>query len=231
MTPDALLPAAFLAGFFGSGHCIGMCGPVVVLLESHESNAAYSGVVLRRLIYNVGRMLFYVLLGAVAGSIGLMLTRVVGIQAGLSVLRILAALLVIAIGLNLLTDLRVLGFLEKSGAALWRRVSPMARHVLPVSTPARALGAGFIWGALPCGLVYSALAIAAVSGSAASGMLIMIAFWMGTLPALLVAGTSARKLADWTRKPVLRRFSGLVLLIAGIFALAMPYLDIGTRHH
>ncbi len=231
MTADALLPAAFLAGFFGSGHCIGMCGPVVLLLESHEANATYSWAALRRLIYNLGRLLFYVLLGAVAGAIGLLLTKVVGVKAGLSVLRVVAALLVIALGLNLLIDLRILSFLERSGAVLWRRVSPMARHVLPVSTPARALGAGFIWGALPCGLVYSALAIAAVSGSAASGMMIMMVFWMGTLPALLAAGTSARKLAQWAKQPILRRFSGAILLISGIFALAMPYLHFGTGHH
>jgi uncharacterized protein len=224
MTLELLLPVVFLAGFFGSGHCIGMCGPIVVLLESpHDQPAALNGM-LRRLLYNAGRMLFYVLLGMVAGALSVVLTRIAGIELGLSLLRILAGLLVIALGLNLLFDLRVLSYLEKGGARIWRRLAPLARHVLPISTPPRALAAGFIWGALPCGLVYSAVAIAATSGSATSGALIMLVFWLGTLPALLVAGASARKLAAWVRHRVLRRLTGLMLVGIGLFALAMPYL-------
>ena len=224
MTLDVLLPVAFLAGFFGSGHCLGMCGPIVVLLETPGSHTSAFNGVIRRVIYNTGRMLFYVLLGATAGALGVVLTKIAGIEVGLSILRIVAGLLVIALGLNLLLDLRVLTYLEKGGAALWRRMSPLARHVLPVSTPARALGAGFIWGALPCGLVYSAVAIAATSGSAPGGALVMLTFWLGTLPALLAAGASAKKLSEWIRRPMLRRLTGLLLIAIGIIALAMPYL-------
>ena len=86
MTLDLLLPVAFLAGFFGSGHCLGMCGPVVVLLETPGSqSSAFSGV-LRRLVYNMGRMLFYVLLGVIAGALGVVLTKIAGIKMGLSLL-------------------------------------------------------------------------------------------------------------------------------------------------
>jgi sulfite exporter TauE/SafE len=224
MTLDVLLPVAFLAGLFGSGHCFGMCGPVVILLENPQSGADKFQGALRRVIYNVGRLLFYMLLGAVAGALGLVLTKIAGVSAGLSLLRILAAILVIALGLNLLFDLRVLSYLEKGGAVVWSRMSPLARHVLPISTPGRALGAGFIWGALPCGLVYSSVAIAATSGGAASGMLVMLAFWLGTMPALLLAGASAKKLGEWTKRPLLRRFTGVMLVGIGVFALAMPYL-------
>jgi sulfite exporter TauE/SafE len=224
MTLDLLLPVAFLAGFFGSGHCLGMCGPIVVLMESSGNASGTFNVLLRRLLYNAGRMLFYVLLGATAGALGLVLTKITSVNIGLSALRILAGLLVIALGVNLLLDLPVLRFLERSGAVIWKRLSPLARQVLPVTTPVRALAAGFIWGALPCGLVYSAVAIAATSGSATGGALIMLVFWTGTLPALLVAGASARKLGSWVRHPVVRRLTGIMLIGVGIFALAMPYL-------
>jgi len=234
MTLELLLPAVFLAGFFGSGHCLGMCGPVVVLLETpHGQATAFNGM-WRRLIYNLGRMLFYVLLGAIAGALGVVLTRIAGINAGVSLLRILAGLLVIALGLNLLFDLRLLSYLEKGGALVWRRLAPLARYVLPIFTPARALAAGFIWGALPCGLVYSSAAIAATSGSAPAGALIMFTFWLGTLPALLVAGASASKLAAWVRHRSLRRLTGLMLVGIGLFALAMPYLyrnGVGDHQH
>ena len=232
MTLDLLLPVAFLAGFFGSGHCLGMCGPIVVLMESAGEPSGTFNYVLRRLIYNAGRMLFYVLLGAIAGALGLVLTKITSVNIGLTILRTLAGLLVIALGLNLLFDLQILRFLERGGAVVWKRLSPLARHVLPISTPTRALGAGFIWGALPCGLVYSAVAIAATSGSAPGGALVMLVFWSGTLPALLVAGASAKKLGDWTRHPVIRRLTGLTLVGIGIFALSMPYLhdDSGGAH-
>ncbi len=224
MTLDLLLPVAFLAGFFGSGHCLGMCGPIVVLMETAGDSSGNFNDVLRRLTYNAGRMLFYVLLGATAGALGLVLTKITGVNIGLSALRILAGLLVITLGVNLLLDLQVLRFLERGGAVVWKRLSPLARHVLPVTTPPRALAAGFIWGALPCGLVYSAVAIAATSGSAADGALIMLVFWIGTLPALLVAGASARKLGSWVRHPMVRRLTGITLIGIGVFALAMPYL-------
>jgi len=227
MTLDLLLPVAFLAGLLGSGHCFGMCGPIVVLLENPQTNAHKFDGALRRVIYNVGRLLSYMLLGAVAGALGLVLTKMTGVGAGLSLLRILAAVLVVALGLNMLLDIRVLSYLEKGGAVVWRRLSPLARHVLPISTPGRALGAGFIWGTLPCGLVYSSVAIAATSGSAAGGSMIMLAFWMGTMPALLLAGASALKLGNWTRRPALRRLSGVILLGIGIFALSMPYIHSG----
>ncbi|NOX69802.1 MAG: sulfite exporter TauE/SafE family protein [Gammaproteobacteria bacterium] len=228
MTLELLLPVAFLAGFFGSGHCLGMCGPIVLLLENPQTQVPVFQGMLRRVLYNAGRLFFYALLGAVAGAAGLVLTKVAGISSGLFMLRMLAALLVIALGLNLLFSLPLLNYLERSGALLWRHLSPFARHVLPISTPARALGAGFVWGALPCGLVYSAVAIAATNGSAIGGSLIMLAFWLGTLPALLLAGASANTLGKWTRHAALRRLTGLMLLCAGILALALPYFHSGT---
>jgi len=228
MTLELLLPIAFLTGFFGGGHCLGMCGPVVLLLENPQAQTPVFHGLLRRIIYNAGRLFFYMALGAVAGAAGLVLTKIAGVGTGLFLLRMLAALLITALGLNLLFNLPLLSYLERSGAVLWRNLSPLARHVLPISTPARAFGAGFVWGALPCGLVYSAVALAASNGSAVGGSLIMLAFWSGTLPALLLAGASANKLGKWTGNPALRRFTGALLLCAGVFALAMPYFHSGT---
>lgn len=224
MNPELLLPAAFAAGFFGSTHCLAMCGAVVVLLEG-EQRTNYSGLS-RRFVYNSGRLLFYCLLGVAAGATGGLLTS--GIDAGLFLLRVLAALLVAALGLTLLLDWRGLSFLENAGAVLWRGLSPLARHVLPITSPARALAAGFLWGALPCGLVYSAVALAATSGSAASGGLVMLVFGAGTLPALLLAGTSAATLNRWKRRRGLRRVAGAVLLALGLLALALPALHGGA---
>lgn len=219
MSPELLLPAAFLAGFLGSTHCLGMCGAIVILFEEQPTGGSRR---LRRLLYNAGRLGFYMLLGAVAAGGVSLLAKSAGADAGLMVLRLLAGVMVIALGLNLLFDWRVLRFLEQGGAWLWRRLSPLARHLLPVSTPVRALLAGFLWGALPCGLVYSAVAIAATSGSAAGGALVMLAFWAGTLPALWLAGSSAATLAAWKNRRMVRRIAGTVMIVMGILAAAAP---------
>jgi sulfite exporter TauE/SafE len=216
MNGELLLPAAFLAGFFGSTHCIGMCGAIVVLFEQQVA-----GSFSRRLAYNGGRLGFYALLGAVAGAGGAVLTKVGGMNYGLLILRIIAGVLVIAIGLQLAFNWSPTRFLESAGAVIWQRLSPLARHVLPMSTLPRALGAGFLWGALPCGLVYSSVAIAATSGNALDGAMVMLAFWAGTLPALLVAGASAERLNRLRTNALFRRIAGLAVVVIGVFAL-MP---------
>ena len=144
MNADFLLLAAFIAGLFGSTHCIAMCGAIVVLFETEGKNQEQSRPFLHRLSYNAGRLGFYSLLGALAGFGGVLLSKATGVTTGLMILRAVAALLVIAIGLNLLFNWNITRFLEQSGAGLWRRLSPLLRYFLPVSTSGRALGAGFL---------------------------------------------------------------------------------------
>ena len=229
MTQDLAIVAALLAGFFGSTHCIGMCGAVVVLFEGRSPDAANSGAWLRRLSYNVGRLCFYALLGSVAGVGGAVLTKAVGISQGLMLLRILAAALVIMIGLNLMFDWRLTRFLETAGSGLWSKLSPLAKYVLPADTPSRALSAGFLWGALPCGLVYSAVAIAATTGSLTGGAATMLAFWLGTLPAILLVGASAQQLNRFKSHKTLRRVAGFVVILIGLAAL-IPFGSSSSQH-
>ena len=232
MTIELALVTALLAGFFGSSHCVGMCGAIVVLFEGPDSDRTSASVWPRRLTYNIGRGSFYALLGAVAGLTGALLTKTTGVEQGLWFMRLLAAALVIAIGLNLLFDWRLTRFLESAGAGRWQKMSRLARHVLPASTLPRAFGAGFIWGALPCGLVYSALAISATSGDALSGTAVMLAFWLGTLPTLLLVGTSAQFLTRMRRNKILRRVAGILVILVGLAAL-MPFSvsSNGHQHH
>jgi sulfite exporter TauE/SafE len=222
MTPELLLPAAFAAGFFGSTHCLVMCGPIVLLFEGGRQHVK-SGF-LRRIAYNLGRMLFYVVLGTLAGASGALMTSELG---GLSVLRVVAAALIILLGLNLVFDWRSLQFLESAGGVIWKKISPLARYVLPITSPGHALAAGFLWGALPCGLVYSAVALAATSGGAIAGTATMMAFWFGTLPALLLAGRSAEGLSRWTKSRRTRVVAGLLLIIVGAISVGLPILNAG----
>jgi sulfite exporter TauE/SafE len=231
MNAELLLTAAFVAGLFGSTHCISMCGAIVVLFETETTNQEKRRRLLQRVSYNTGRLGFYMLLGTVAGATGALLSKAAGVTAGLMILRVIAAILVIAIGLNLMFNWNITRFLEQSGAGLWRKLSPLLRHFLPVSTPGRALGAGFLWGALPCGLVYSAVAMAATSGTALGGSLVMLAFWLGTVPALLLAGTFAHKLNEWRSRHAFRRIAGAVMVLIGIIALAPWWIQPAGHSH
>ncbi len=223
MLTSVLLPAAFAAGFFGSTHCIAMCGALVLLFEGQR---AASGGWLRRLSYNVGRMMFYVTLGVVAGASGALLMS--GVGQGLVVLRWIAGVLLILLGLNLAFDWQSLRFLESAGAGIWKRLSPLARHVLPIRSVPTALAAGFLWGALPCGLVYSAVALATTSGSAVAGGFVMVAFWLGTLPALLLAGASAERLHRFKSRTSFRRIAGALMIIFGLVSLSLPLMHTGS---
>lgn len=217
MNPEFLLPAALLAGFFGSTHCIGMCGAIVVLFEQQQSAGMQRW--LRRVLYNAGRLGFYVLLGAIAGGASAVIIATSGARTTLLILRLVAGILVIAIGLNLLFNWNFTRFIEQGGARIWNRLAPLARHVLPVETPTRAMFAGFLWGALPCGLVYSAVAMAATSGSVLNGSIVMLFFWAGTLPALIFAGVTAARLQQWRSKPVFRRLAGGIMIVIGFLAM------------
>lgn len=229
MSTELAVLTALLAGFFGSTHCIGMCGAIVVLFETPAAGAARLNPWLRRALYNFGRLCFYVLLGGIAGLGGAVLSKTAGVATSLQVLRVLAALFVIAIGLNLLFDWRLTRFLETAGAGLWRRLSRLAKYVLPANTAGRALAAGFLWGALPCGLVYSAVAIAATTGTLPGGSAVMLAFWLGTAPAMLAVGASAERLKRLRANSALRRFAGLIVVLLGLAALT-PVVALSENH-
>lgn len=220
MSSGLLFVAAMSAGALGSAHCLGMCGPVVSLLE-HGRPAR---PLVRRLAYNGGRLAGYAVLGGLAAAAGGLLHA---LPAGTAVLRTVAAVMIVLMGLQLAFSWPLLRALEAAGSRVWQRLLPLTRHVLPADTVPRALAAGILWGALPCGLVYSAVALAATSESVLSGALVMSGFWLGTLPALMLAGGAAGQLARWRRQPSTRRVAGAVLVAAGFVALALPLRHAG----
>ena len=91
---------------------------------------------------------------------------------------------------------------------------------MPIDSTAKAAAAGALWGWIPCGLVYSMLALALASGDAVSGALVMAAFGLGTLPNLLAAGLAAQKLLAFRRIPWVRRGAGLAIIALGILGFA-----------
>ncbi len=211
----AIFTAVFLTGLLGGVHCVGMCGGIVAAL----SGSAGSTRPLLHLAYNAGRVASYAVAGAIAGaagSLGLLLDGVLPVQLALYVL---ANVMLIALGLYLAGVSGVAARLEHLGGALWRRVQPLTRRLLPADTLPRAVGMGILWGWLPCGLVYAVLTTALVTGDPLNGAAIMAAFGLGTVPNLLLAGLAARRLSLVRARPVRLAAGGLVLAF-GIYGLA-----------
>ncbi len=222
----ALFFSAFAMGLLGSTHCVVMCGGVVGLLSSGlvklEPNARRSEARRLRLAlaYNAGRIGSYAVAGAVAGAFGALVDRVPLLHGAALGLRLAAGALMLGLGLYLAGALRGFAQLEKLGLPLWRRLEPLARRLLPVRSLSAALGLGALWGWMPCGLVYSALSVAIVTGSPLSGSLAMIAFGAGTLPTLMAMGVLATRVADATRRPWVRRTAGAAIVAFGVMHVA-----------
>ena len=217
----ALLTAAFVAGFAGSGHCAGMCGPIVGLFESSPAGGLQPAV--RRVGYQLGRLGFYAALGIAAGALSAFALSIVPVRTGALALRLLAGLVLLTIGMKLLLGERGGSWLDGVGRAVWKRLSPLARHVLPMDRVAKAVAVGFIWGAIPCGLVYATLGLAAAGGSAAAGGAVMAAFWLGTVPTLSAIGAGARA----TFNARYRRLAGIATIAVACVSLAL-LLPIGA---
>ena len=164
---EAQFAAAFLIGLLGGVHCVGMCGGIVgaLTVQAPRRRRAWD----LHLSYSAGRIASYAAAGAIMGTIGgagLMFNQILPVQL---LLYVLANLVLVSLGLYLAGLGNPLTRLEVLGARLWRRVQPYSAKVLPADTAGKAFVLGTLWGWLPCGLVYSLLATAWLSGGAGEG--------------------------------------------------------------
>lgn len=206
------LAATFSIGLLGSAHCLGMCGGIASALNLASENSRVSLLI----AYNSGRLLSYGAAGGLVASLGYFGANYLNLSA---VLRGLAGLLLIAMGLYLANWWRGLSFLEQAGAALWRQLQPLGRNLLPLRSLRSAVLLGLLWGWLPCGLVYTALAYSATATSPLSGILVMLAFGLGTIPAIILGGASMGRLVRLLRSRGLRFGFAMLFVIYGLWTL------------
>lgn len=216
--PETGYIAVFLVGLLGGTHCAAMCGGIVGALSVQMPGKATRQWPIH-LAYNLGRITTYTALGVFAGAIGsagMLFGEVLPVQLALYVA---ANVMLILLGLYLTGVTQLLAPIERAGGVLWRRVQPLTARFLPARTVGRALPLGLLWGFLPCGLVYSVLTTALVTGSAARGGALMLAFGLGTLPNLMLAGMLFKRFRDLTRDSRVRVVAGLLVLGFGVFGL------------
>ncbi|RLA44987.1 MAG: sulfite exporter TauE/SafE family protein [Gammaproteobacteria bacterium] len=217
---DGFLPAMaamFGIGLLGVGHCVGMCGGIASALSFADQKGATHLIV----AYNVGRIFSYGCAGAIISSLGYVGSHYLELA---PILRGIAGVLLISMGLYLAGWWQGLTWLERAGLVLWKRLQPLAQRLLPVRSLGSAMTLGLMWGWLPCGLVYTALAYAATAASPLMGMAQMVAFGLGTLPAMVLGGVAMGGLAGVLQSRNFRRLFALLLIAYGIWTLVPVFL-------
>lgn len=240
----------FVAALAGSLHCVGMCGGFACALGGDARGAAAS--LRRHLAYNLGRATTYCFLGTLTGYLGLLLVghqgEVSTISTGQRILAFASGGLIVLAGLQFLgyPIARGLPFAPTTGSGLVRGL----RQLLKAPGTAAPLALGALNGFLPCPLVYAFAAQAAGSGSPSSGFLIMLAFSLGTFPAMLLMGgaglwlrgrtTAPRAMASTSgpalllradRKLQVLRFAGVLIIALGLVTVARGLLPMSAHLH
>ncbi len=231
MVTSALFLTIFIGALVSGWHCALMCGGIATGLERSKQNGAKDAntahlrfiskkeLIFEQLLTHLGRISTYVLLGVVAGTLGFPLWQ----QGWLPVQRTLfalAALIFLFQGYLVLTKNKTKSsawevWFNTKTAALWSKLSKSLHQ--PGRKPHFLVG--LVWGLVPCGLIYSILPLAFLSGDGVSGGLLMLAFGLGTLPnLLLISGFSAR-LAAWGHQAWTRYVAASLMIFTGLFGL------------
>lgn len=202
-----------LIGLLGSAHCIGMCGGLQQLFIKMSPSQHHSILPL----YHLGRLISYTLITLFVATI---LSRFASQTAGLIPyalgIRLLAALIIIAMGLNYFIRLPRPTFFRLATDKLWQQLRVIARPVLPPRNRFQVVLVGLVWGWLPCSLVYSALTIALAAETVLGSVIAMLCFGLGTMPALLGMGFLTRY---FQQQEKMQQWLASALIVIGSYAL------------
>ena len=222
MNGDITLLTLFLLGFFGGGHCVGMCGGLSSAFALQlPPGLNRAGLIV---LLNLGRISSYVFIGLLVGAIGqigISLDQTRWLQNGLY---LSANLLLLFLGLYLAGISSLATRIESIGRPIWKRLNPLLNRLLPIQSVPACFGVGRLWGWLPCGLVYSASLYALGSGNALEGGLYMLAFALGTLPNLLAMGLFAAQLKNFLQRKTVRLAAGLLVAVWALWRLVSFYV-------
>jgi sulfite exporter TauE/SafE len=219
---------ALAIGFFGSLHCLGMCGPIALFTPAAFPGAL--GRIIGGLIYNGGRVLTYMLLGAFAGSIGKTFALFKW-QQGLSLI----------IGIFIVTSLFLPGllklkWLERTTIAISGKTKAWMGRFLANKSVTGIFGIGLANGLLPCGLVYLGLAGSLDMSNYKEGALFMMFFGLGTIPMMtglhLMGNNLTKSLKGKLAKliPFFVFIMGLLFILRGL-GLGIPYISPSMDPH
>ena len=214
-----LAGTALVMGLVGGPHCIAMCGAACGGVIRGVGARPAAGM----WTFQGGRLLGYSIAG---GAAGLAMQGFAWLSSNTAMLQPVWTLFHLAVllwGLMLLAQARQPAWVESAGRTVWSKVRPMAQR------PGGLLATGALWALMPCGLLYSALLVAALSGGPLEGALCMALFAIGSGISLGLAPSALRKLQQWgnsLRKDWGTRIAGLLLAATAAWAL---WMDLAHR--
>lgn len=205
----------FISGVLGSAHCIGMCGGIAATMSLGAGRLR--SAVVRQLAWSSGRIVTYCFLGVLISAVGAKLLRAQGQTVWLqSVFAIVAGVLLMLQGLHAAGWISFRIRRKATAPCLTRSVFA---QFFSGGSATGAFVAGLLTGFLPCGLVYSFLALAASSGHVAHGVLIMLAFGLGTIPVMVVTGAGL-SLATMNVRRKLIQLAAVSVIVTGMMTTA-----------
>ena len=213
---------AFFIGLFSSLHCVTMCGSIIGTLSyslKPEIRQDKSKMISFIFSYNLGRILSYMLAGFIIGSLESLLTLPLGEQHGHKFLQVVSAFIITGAGFYIAGWFPSFAYIEKTGSYFWKTIEPYGRKLIPVSSLQQAILFGMVWGWIPCGLVYTAVALAATSGDITISTLTMLSFGLGTLPAVMGSGIVSSFITRLTSLQKTKQVVGMLLVLVAIYSL------------
>jgi sulfite exporter TauE/SafE len=216
------LLAAISLGFLGSFHCIGMCGPIAMAIPVKRDS--YFSIVSGALVYNAGRVITYACLGLLFGILGKGF-ELAGWQSFLSIASGVIILLLLFVPNLIQAPVHVGFFIECIG-----KLKMKMRNLFGVHTNRSLFIIGMLNGLLPCGLVYLGIIGAVATSDALKGTLFMMAFGIGTLPAMLsmtfIRDFISMRFRNGIKKtiPVFITLMAVLLILRGM-NLGIPYVS------
>ncbi len=169
--------------------------------------------------YNLGRIFSYMLAGFIIGLIESLLTFPLGAEHGHRVLQIISALIITGAGFYIAGWFPSFAYIEKTGSYFWKTIEPYGRKLIPVASLKQAFLFGMVWGWIPCGLVYTALALAATSGDITISTLTMLTFGLGTLPAVMGTGMVSSFITRLSGLKTTKQIIGMLLVLVAIISI------------
>lgn len=214
MSLAATLVTVFVSSLIGSLHCVGMCGGLVTACVLGGC-PAHTNARWRALTgYHIGRLVGYATLGGIAGVVGKGIDisgRAVGIEDAAA---ICAGVVILLMGIE---QFGWISFPKSQRLTRW--LSRIVGLAAKFSSSTRGLYFGCLTTFLPCGWLYAFVLMAAGMGGALQGALLMVAFWLGTVPALTAVGGLFQSIRErWLSKAP--RLGAALLVILGVFTLA-----------
>lgn len=213
------LYTAFALGALGSFHCIGMCGPIALSLPIHKNTSGRK--LAGSLLYNLGRVSTYALMGALFGLIGKSFVMA-GFQQSFSIVLGIAIILGVVLPATFMQQLNPNHVISKGIA----KVKLHMQKLFQQRSYTSIFLIGSLNGLLPCGLVYLGIAGATAMGNPAEGAAYMLLFGLGTWPVMLLVSYFGQWISLTVRNKIRSAIPYVVMAMGIVFILRGLSLDI-----